>query len=117
MAFALPASKAKSTTEDNGTTARAPVPAGAIAVIHGHIDSGPDASDGMVDNPTPDHPYGDSQPLKGGMPNATASHGQIGWHEIVNGKLQFTFPGGALTQGQAKEMQDNLNDEQRLFQN
>ena len=70
----------------------------------------------MVDNPKANGGLGDTNPLKAGLPNATVSHGQIGWHEIVNGQLKFTYPDGALSSTQNAEMQRNLNNEQQLFE-
>lgn len=110
------ASDTKTADTSTGSTASAKIPAGALAVIHGHIDAGPDRSNGMVDDPSSNGGLGDSQPLKAGLPNATVSQGQIGWHQIVNGQLQFTFPGGALSFSQAAAMQQNLNEEQQQFE-
>jgi hypothetical protein len=110
------ASDAKPGSTSTGSTVRAKIPAGAIAVIHGHIDNGPNRSNGFVDDPKSNGGYGDTQPLKAGLPNATVSNGQVGWHEIVNGQLQFTYPGGALTPSQNNQIQQNLNNEQQLFQ-
>lgn len=91
-------------------------PQGALAGIHGHIDKGPDKSNGMVDDPKSNGGFGDTQALKAGLPMATVSQGQVGWHEIQNGQLQFTYPEGALTGGQEKQMQKNLDNEQKLFE-
>ena len=87
-----------------GSTVSGKIPEGAMAIIHGHIDSGPNRSNGMVDDPKSNGGYGDTQPLKAGLPNATVSNGQVGWHEIVSGQLQFTYPGGALTSSQNAEI-------------
>lgn len=70
----------------------------------------------MVDDPASNGGYGDTQSLKAGMPMATVSHGQVGWHEMQNGKLEFTYPGGALNGSQNQQMQSNLNVEQLSFQ-
>jgi hypothetical protein len=86
-----------------------------MAVAHGHIESGRSQSNGMVDDPQSNRGYGDTQPLKVGLPNATISNGQVGWHEIVNGQLQFTYPADAMTPSQSSQMQQNLNIEQRRF--
>lgn len=99
-----------------GSTASAKIPANAVAVTHGHIDSGPNRSTGMVDDPASNGGYGDTQGLKAGLPEATVSHGQVGWHEIKNGQLQFSYPAGALNGGQNKQMQSNLDVEQLRFQ-
>jgi RHS repeat-associated protein len=100
-----------------GSTASASVPTGAEFVSHGHIDSGRNASDGMVDAPSRSTPYGDTQSLAlpQPIPTATVSQGQVGWHEIRNGQLQFTTPIGAVTRSQQRTLQRNLNREQRLF--
>jgi hypothetical protein len=70
----------------------------------------------MVDDPASNGGYGDTQGLKAGLPEATVSQGQVGWHGIDNGQLQFTYPAGALNGGQNKQMQSNLNVEQLRFQ-
>ena len=88
-----------------------------VAGIHGHIDSGSKASNGMVDNPAGNGGYGDSASLalSNPRPMATVSHGQVGWHGIKDGKLQFSFPQGAMTHDQVEQMQQNLNTEQENF--
>lgn len=111
-----PASGAKPGRTSTGSTVSAKIPAGALAAAHGHIDGGPDRSNGMVDDPASNGGYGDTNPLRAGLPNATVSNGQVGWHEIVGGQLQFSFPGGAMSPGQSDQMQQNLNNEQSLFQ-
>lgn len=85
--------------------------------MHGHIDTGPDASEGMVDAPSLNGGYGDtaSLALRRPIPMATVSHGQVGWHEIQNGQLTFTAPLGALNTVQQAMIQKNLNAEQDLF--
>jgi RHS repeat-associated protein len=97
-------------------TAHATIPSGAVALIHGHIDAGPAKSDGMVDNPKATGNYGDTMALAAGIPEATVSQGQVGWHEISGGQLQFSYPAGALTGGQNTRIQANLNQEQYKFQ-
>gem|GEM_PF-4312126 len=47
---------------------------------------------------------------------ATVSRGQVGWHEMQDGQLQFTYPAGALNGSQNQQMQNNLNVEQLNFQ-
>ena len=110
------ASDTKTGSTDTAQTATAKLPQGAMAVIHGHIDSGPEKTNGMVDDPKSNGGYGDTQALAAGMPEATVSHGQVGWHEIDNGQLQFSYPQGALNGSQNSKMQNNLNQEQDLFQ-
>ncbi|MEK7660518.1 MAG: RHS repeat-associated core domain-containing protein, partial [Pseudomonadota bacterium] len=110
---------ATTATTATGATASAGVPNNAEFVIHGHIDGGPNASDGMVDNPNRAEgtPLGDAQPLSlaNPMPNATVSNGQVGWHEIRNGQLAFTAPASSMTPAQQRQIQRNLNAEQRYF--
>jgi hypothetical protein len=69
----------------------------------------------MVDAPKLNGGYGDTQSLKAGIPTATVSQGQVGWHEINNGQLQFSYPQGALNNSQQNQMQRNWNNEQKLF--
>ncbi|WP_082554834.1 RHS repeat-associated core domain-containing protein [Caulobacter sp. Root1455] len=100
-----------------GNTAASPVPAGAEFGIHGHIDSGPDRSNGMVDDPASNGGYGDTQSLalRTPIPMATVSNGQVGWHEISNGQLTFSAPAGAVTSAQQQQIQRNLNTAQQHF--
>nr|WP_146203576.1 hypothetical protein [Fulvimonas soli] len=97
-------------------TASTTIPSSAVAGIHGHIDNGPHRSNGMVDDPKSNGNYGDTQSLRAGMPMATVSRGQVGWHEMQDGQLQFTYPAGALNGSQNQQMQNNLNVEQLNFQ-
>jgi RHS repeat-associated protein len=110
------ASDTKTGETATGSTASATIPSDAVAGIHGHIDSGPNQSNGMVDDPKSNGNYGDTQSLKAGIPMATVSQGQVGWHEMQNGQLQFSYPGGALNGSQSQQMQSNLNVEQLNFQ-
>jgi hypothetical protein len=98
----------KSSQQDQGT--------GALAAVHGHIDSGRNASNGMVDNPRLNGGLGNAEPLKLGLPNATVSHGQVGWREMDRGRLQFSYPDGAMNRNQIADTQSNLDVEQKLFQ-
>lgn len=110
------AAHAKTGHTARDSTARATVPPHTLAVVHGHVDSGPQRSDGMVDSTTAEHPLGDSQPVSKGLPNATESHLQISWHEMFRDQLQFTFPAGTMSPSQSRDMQQNLNSEQSLMQ-
>jgi len=89
-----------------------------VAGIHGHIDSGPNASNGMVDDPKSNGNYGDtaSLALPHPRPMATVSHGKVGWHGISNGRVQYQFLQGAMTPAQIQQMQQNLDIEQGNFQ-
>ena len=71
----------------------------------------------MVDVPSVNG-YGDSQSLSvaNPIPTATVFKGQVGWHGISKGQLQFSYPEGAMNSTQAKEMQTNLDVEQGKFQ-
>jgi RHS repeat-associated protein len=107
---AITKSKSSSETADGHT------PHGALAVDHWHIDGdGPNKSDGFVDDPAGNNGYGDTEGLIQGIPEATNSHGQVGWHEIKDGQLTFTYPKGSVKQDQNHKLQQNLNTEQRLF--
>ncbi|WP_295951586.1 RHS repeat-associated core domain-containing protein [uncultured Xanthomonas sp.] len=112
-----PASNVKTGKTATGNTASSKIPQGALAAVHGHIDKGPDRSNGMVDDPRSNGGLGDTQGLKANLPVATISQGQVGWHEINGGQLQFTYPQGALSGSQTEQMQNNLDKEQKFFQN
>lgn len=124
--FSVPAVNAKT-----GSTATADTlnfgnkmywPRGTLAITHGHIDSGPYRSDGMVDevNPDEDLPYGDSVSLaiETPMPQATVYKGQVGWHFIENGRLKFMYPVGAdgVDRRQLGLLQDHLDKAQTRYQ-
>jgi len=103
-------------TNATGSTAGSAVPTGAEFGIHGHIDTGPNKSNGMVDAPSLNAGFGDTKSLAlhNPMPMATVSQGQVGWHEIQNGQLSFAAPVGAVTPAQQQAIQNNLNSEQML---
>jgi hypothetical protein len=69
----------------------------------------------MVDSPSANGGLGDASSLKAGIPMATVSKGEVGWHEMDNGTLQFSAPAGAMTSTQMKAIQQNLNVEQKQF--
>jgi hypothetical protein len=101
---------------EGATTAKVSFPGDTVAGIHGHIDTGPDrAPNGMVDKPSANGGLGDASSLKVGIPMATVSQGQVGWHEMDNGTLKFSAPAGAMTSSQMFDMQRNLNVEQKQF--
>ena len=68
------ASDAKTHSTSTGNTASAVPPPGRTAVVHGHIDSGPNASNGMVDSPRDNGGLGDTSGLKQNLPVATVSN-------------------------------------------
>ena len=102
-------------SSSTGTTASVKLPGDTVAGMHGHIDSGPDRSNGMVDSPRDNGGLGDASSLKVGVPMATVSQGQVGWHEMENGTLKFSAPAGAMTPSQMSAIQQNLNVEQKQF--
>ena len=107
------------TTASTSTTSTVTggIPANADFVIHGHIDSGPHKSDGMVDDPSSNGGYGDTMSLSfaNPKPNITVSNGQMGVHQIRNGQLEFRAPASAMTKSQRRKIQNNLNISQELF--
>jgi RHS repeat-associated protein len=109
-----PAASSTTRSTRSGDTARSEVPPDARAVVHGHIDG---TSDGMVDDPSSNGGYGDTQSLAFGtpIPTATVSEGQVGWHTIVDGQLTFDAPASAVTRDQQRAIQRNLNTAQRRF--
>jgi RHS repeat-associated protein len=84
-------------------SASATIPAGAAAVIHGHIDG---RTDGVVSP-------GDAGPLKQGLPNGVVSEGRVGVTEIVDGRLQFRMLDGRMTDGESRRLQRSLDLQQR----
>jgi hypothetical protein len=113
-----PSSGVKSGVTDTANLLRIALPGNALAGMHGHIDSGPEASDGFVDSHLDADGYGDTMSLSGmnPVPMATVSHGQVGWHVLDRGQLKFIYPEGAMSPGQIRQMQENLDKEQRKFQ-
>lgn len=78
-------------------------PAGAEAVIHGHIDGHPDG----VISPA------DAAPLAAGLPKEAVSEGRVGVAEILGGRLQFQMLDGKMTQRESRELQKSLDNQQR----
>jgi RHS repeat-associated protein len=106
-----PAADAETSSNDDSDEATASVPGDAQAVAHGHVDG---RSDGLVDSGTP----GDSQSqtLKRPLPNYTVSEGRVGVHEVVDGRAQFRMVDGQMTPDEERQIQANLNEQQRQFQ-
>lgn len=94
------ATTARTSRTDSAT---ASIPAGAEAVIHGHIDG---RSDGVVSP-------GDAGPLKSGLPNGVVSEGRVGVTEILNGRLQFRMLDGKMTRHETQALQKSLDKQQR----
>lgn len=120
MYYSLPSFSAKPGTTPTANTLNfgRELPVGTVALGHGHPD---DDSDGMIDdwNPLPK-----SAPVIGDvgsllrpdpMPMATVSRGRIGWHQLEDGRLQFMYPSGALTNREVDAIQMRLNQQQSLF--
>ena len=100
---------------DSTMTARAAVPAGAVAAVHGHIDGDTaQSSDGVLDDGAS---RGDTQSLslRNPITTTTTSEGRQGVHEIVGGRLQFRMIEGTMTPHEQEQMQENLNNQQELF--
>ncbi len=92
-----------------------------LFVIHGHIESrndGSDGDDGMVD--APDDPAsggrGDADGLfKYHVPVATVYGNHIGWRELRNGQLTFSVPLRSQSPSQLSALEARLTREQPQF--
>ncbi len=104
----------KTTSDTTANTSTLKAYPDSVALTHGHIDG---VSEGMIDSPQLEHPYGDTSTLALNEPISLGTEygGQVGWHIIVNGQLAYVYPQGALSSGQANQIQGNLNQEQNLF--
>jgi RHS repeat-associated protein len=105
-------SDAKAGSNSTSDTAKATSQPGDIAVIHGHI---PGQSEGMQDDTKGGRSLGDAQALTKGLTNGTVLDNRLGVHEMVNGVLQFRMSHGKMTGQERRDMQQNLNAEQRIF--
>jgi hypothetical protein len=120
MYYSLPVIDPETKNKGNASTLKyGKLLDGTAALGHGHIDNGPERSDGMIDvwDPSRDL-YGDVKSLTvaNPLPMATVSKGRVGWHQLDKGKVQFMYPSGALSEHEIDEIQANLNKQQRLFQ-
>ena len=97
-------------TQDNAKAGIAP---GDVAVLHSHI---PGRDEGMQDDTSHGRGLGDAQPLSKGLTNGTVMGDRLGVHEIVNGQVQFRMIDGKMTSQEQRDMQQNLNDQQKLLQ-
>jgi RHS repeat-associated protein len=97
------------TGQDDATAHSRP---GDISAIHGHI---PGQSEGMQDNTQRGRGLGDAQSLTRGLPMGTVLERRLGVHEVVNGVLQFRMIDGRMTRTERRDIQQNLNQEQRIF--
>ena len=100
---------AKTSSTSRVDKASAGIPSGATAVIHGHIDG---VSDGLIDDT---RGLGDAQSLTKGLPNITVSEGRAGARELVGGRLQFRMIDGKMTSRERKQLQRNINRQQKKF--
>jgi RHS repeat-associated protein len=105
-------SDARTGGNSNQDNARASSEPGDVAVLHSHI---PGRDEGMQDDAS-HHSLGDTQPLTKGLTNGTVMGDRLGVHEQVDGKLQFRMIDGKMTHQERRDMQRNLNEEQKLFQ-
>lgn len=96
-------------TQDNGKFHKV---SGDVAVEHSHI---PGREEGVQDDTNNGRALGDAQPLSKGLTNGTVIGDRLGVHELVNGKVQFRMIDGAMTPQEQKDMQKNLNDQQKLL--
>jgi len=95
---------ADATTSSTARTdsATAMKPAGAAAVVHGHIDG---RSDGVI---SPN----DASPLRSNLPNGVVSEGRVGVTEVVSGRLQFRMLDGRMTRREVRGLQRSLDRQQ-----
>lgn len=69
----------------------------------------------MQDDTKGGRSLGDAQPLTRGLTNGTVLDNRLGVHEMVNGVLQFRMIDGKMSGQERRDMQQNLNAEQRIF--
>jgi RHS repeat-associated protein len=96
-------------THDN---ARAGIAPGDVAVIHSHI---PGRDEGMQDDTNRGRSLGDAQPVGKGLTNGTVMGDRLGVHEQVNGTVQFRMIDGKMSSQEQRDIQQNLNDQQKLL--
>lgn len=92
---------------------------GDVALEHGHI-PGAGGNAGLVDDTEHGRGAGDSDSLRRGhgeIPTATVFERRLGVHELFDGRLQFRMIDGAMTEEEARAMQENLDSEQSNFFN
>jgi RHS repeat-associated protein len=91
------------------------LPGDASTAIHRHIDG---VTQGMDTDPQANGGWGDSQPLGLSVPRPSyVIHGdRVGVRELVNGQLRFRMISGTLTLDERRQVQGDLNREQRMFQ-
>jgi RHS repeat-associated protein len=79
------------------------------ALVHGHLGGT------VIDEPTANHGYGDTQSLKYGVPTYTVEGRRVGVHDAPDGQLRFQMIKGVMTPKEMAKIQENLNTEQALF--
>lgn len=84
---------------------------GADAAVHGHL------SGSVVDDPSSNGGYGDTQSLKSGKPTYTVEGNRVGVHDSPGGRLRFEMIRGTMTPTEQKQIQQNLDRAQQVFQN
>ncbi|MBB3227128.1 RHS repeat-associated protein [Luteibacter sp. Sphag1AF] len=105
------ATNVSTTSEAGRDTATANAPAGAQAIIHGHIDG---KSDGVVSDTKT---LGDFSAVSKGLPNAVVSNGRVGVNELVNGVPQLRMLQGTMSPHEIQASQANLNRVLKDFEN
>lgn len=79
------------------------------AGVHGHLGGS------VVDEPTANGGYGDTQSLTQGREMYTVENNRIGVHDSPQGVLRFTMTHGRMSPSEAQSIQRNLNTSQQLF--
>ena len=84
---------------------------GAAAAVHGHL------SGSVTDVPGANKGYGDTQSLglKTPIPTYTVEGNRVGVHDAPNGQIRFEMVQGTMTRAEQREIQRNLDREQRTF--
>jgi hypothetical protein len=103
------ATTGSTSTQDNAKAGIAP---GDIGVLHSHI---PGRDAGVQDDTNHGRGLGDAQPLTHGLTNGTVMGDRLGVHEQAGGVVQFRMINGKMTPTEQKDIQQNLDDQQKLL--
>jgi hypothetical protein len=103
------ATTGSTSTQDN---ARARIAPGDIGVLHSHI---PGQDKGVQDDTNHGRSLGDAQPITKGLTNGTVIGDRLGVHEQAGGVVQFRMIDGKMTPTEQKDIQQNLDDQQKLL--
>jgi RHS repeat-associated protein len=100
-----------------GDLARQTIPSNAITGVHGHLR---EAGGGrtVVDTPLENRGWGDANSLglTNPIPYYTVAGDRIGVHDAPDGQVRFEMTQGVMTEEEARQMQTNLNIQQRTLQ-